>query len=146
LIISEGDKKGLGVAYVEANDISGTNPIRLIELPRKDCFWPKTDFNLFGYDVRFRGDCVEKVVSGVGTNFLRAAGALGVLGRGGPFRPERIRPAAFLRTLRAHRLPKSKVSQVLREFCRGSIFDFFNTIGGRADLRTPSALKSARGQ
>jgi hypothetical protein len=53
----------------------------------------------------FRVDSVEKVLSGVGTNFLRTAGALGILGRGGP------------------------LSSLFQEFCRGDIFDFFNTIG-----------------
>src|SRR5215468_1020267 len=61
-------------------------------------------------------DCVEKVLSGVGTNFLRAAGALGVLRRGGTARVERIRSAAFPRTLRGHRQPKSAISSLLREF------------------------------
>ena len=45
-------------------------------------------------------DSVEKVLSGVGTNFLRTAGALGVLGRGGPLQPERIQLVAFADALR----------------------------------------------
>src|SRR5262249_10840764 len=39
-------------------------------------------------------DSVEKVLSSVLTNFLRASGALAVLGRGGPLRPEQIHPVA----------------------------------------------------
>jgi hypothetical protein len=45
-------------------------------------------------------DSVEKVLSGVGTNFLRTAGALGVLGPGGPLQPERIQPVTFADALR----------------------------------------------
>ena len=52
-------------------------------------------------------DSVEKVLSGVGTNFLRTAGALGVLGRGGPLRLERIDSVAFPHNLRGQRQPKS---------------------------------------
>ena len=52
-------------------------------------------------------DCVEKVLPDVGTNFLRAAGALGVLGRGGPLPLEQIHSAAFPHTVRGNRQPKS---------------------------------------
>ena len=64
-----------------------------------------------------RADCVEKVLSGIGTNFLRAAGALGILGRGGPLRLEQIHSAAFPHTLRGHCQPKSTIGSPLREFC-----------------------------
>jgi hypothetical protein len=73
-------------------------------------------------------DCVEKVLPGVGTNFLRAAAALGFLGRRGPLRLERIHSAAFPRGLREHHQAKSVISSLLREFCGQGIFDFFNTI------------------
>ena len=67
------------------------------------------------------------------TNFLSAADAPGVLGRGGPLRLERIHSAAFPLTLRGHRQPKSAISSLLREFCWRGIIDFFNTIWGIAD-------------
>jgi hypothetical protein len=53
----------------------------------------------------------------VGTDFLRAAGALGILGRGGPVRPERIHSVTFPHALRAHCQPKSAISSLLPEFC-----------------------------
>lgn len=45
-----------------------------------------------------RANSVEKVMSGVGTNFLRAAGVLGALGRGGPPRLSKFiqRPSHIL--------------------------------------------------
>ncbi|MGY2492916.1 hypothetical protein [Cupriavidus sp. CP313] len=43
----------------------------------------------------------EKVLSGFWPNFLRAAGALGIFGRGGPASTERIHSAAFLHPLKA---------------------------------------------
>jgi hypothetical protein len=76
----------------------------------------------------FLTDSVEKVLSGVGTNFLRTAGALGVSRRGGPLQLERIQPATFADALRGHRQPNSAISSLLREFRCGGIFDFFNGI------------------
>jgi hypothetical protein len=41
---------------------------------------------------------------------------------------KRIHPVAFPKTLSGHRQPKSAISSLLRKFCCGGIFDFFNTI------------------
>jgi hypothetical protein len=76
-------------------------------------------------------DSVEKVLSGVGTNFLRTAGALGVLGRGGPLQPERIQPVAFADALRdiANRIRRSA------RFCANfvaAIFSAFSTESERS--------------
>ena len=69
-------------------------------------------------------DSVEKVLSGVGTNFLRTAGALGVLGRGGPLQPERIQPVAFADALRdiANRIRRSA------RFCANFVAAIFSTV------------------
>src|SRR5689334_11329533 len=61
-------------------------------------------------------DCVEKVLPSVGTDFMRAAGALGVLGRGGPILPERIQSVIFPHALRGHRQPKSEISSLSPKF------------------------------
>ena len=81
-------------------------------------------------------DCVEKVLSSIGANFLRATGALGHLERGGPLRLERIHAVAFPHALKGYRYPKSAVSSISREFFRGDIFDFFNTIGAKRSLES----------
>ena len=57
-------------------------------------------------------DCVEKVLSGVETNFLSTAGVLCALRRGGPLRRERIHSAAFPHILRRHRRPKSGINSL----------------------------------
>jgi hypothetical protein len=61
-------------------------------------------------------DCVEKGLCGVGTNFLRAAGAFFALVRGGPLRLERIHSVTFAPILGRHRRPKSAIIALSRKF------------------------------
>jgi hypothetical protein len=86
-------------------------------------------------------DSVEKVLSGVGTNFLRTAGALGVLGRGGPLQPERIQPVAFADALRdiANRIRRSA------RFCANFVAAIFSAFSTESTLDL-GAVRSAYDQ
>jgi hypothetical protein len=76
-------------------------------------------------------DSVEKVLSAVGIQFLRAADAFNAVRHGGPHRLERNLSATFFFAWRTHRRKKSAPGKLLRGFCFGSTFDFFNRIGQR---------------
>ena len=56
---------------------------------------------------------------------------------GDRFNLSEIQPVAFADALRGHRQPNSAISSLLREFCRGDIFDFFNTIGAKRTYTKP---------
>jgi hypothetical protein len=74
-------------------------------------------------------DSVEKVLSAVGIQFLRAADAFNAVRHGGPHRLEQNLSATFFFAWRTHPQKKSAPGKLLRGFCFGSTFDFFNRIG-----------------
>ena len=119
-------KSGPGLtssAYRGRPEVAGPRP------KRRD--WPEADYCVAGRDVWFWRDCVEKVLSSVRTDFLRAADALGVLGRGGTASLERTHSVAFPKTLRGHRQPKSASHSALP---LGSSTGIADTLGDRAGV------------
>ena len=61
----------------------GLAPPILCQLPGALRVWSKSEVAALRRDVCFAPDCVEKVLFALRTIFLKAAGALGVWGRGG---------------------------------------------------------------
>jgi hypothetical protein len=65
----------------------------------------------------------------VGIQFLRAADAFNAVRHGGPHGLEQNLSATFFFAWRTHPQKKSAPGKLLRGFCFGSTFDFFNRIG-----------------
>jgi len=74
-------------------------------------------------------DSVEKVLSAVGIQFLRAADAFNAVRHGGPHRLEQNLSATFFFAWRTQSSEEICPGKLLRGFCFGSTFDFFNRIG-----------------
>jgi hypothetical protein len=79
-------------------------------------------------------DSVEKVLSGVGPSFQELLVRLAILDVGDRFNGANS-TSGLRRCLKRHRQPNSAISSLLREFCRGDIFDFFNTPSGHTPNR-----------
>jgi hypothetical protein len=88
-------------------------------------------------------DSVEKVLAAVGTKFCDAFNAVR---HGGPHRLEQKLSATFFFARRTHPQKKSAAGKLLREFCLGSIFDFFNRIDPSRHIAPPRDLGRFRGR
>src|SRR5580658_8402102 len=83
---------------------------------------------------RLRGDCVAKLFSGMCADFSRGAGAFAREPSRGSLKQSDFQPASFVSSLQGIVLPKIHCDGKIAKFSRTLIFEFCNTIKGKADM------------